>query len=234
MSIEFENQNFDGPENSIDRIASSNDSDPVRDRNVDGLTIVLMRPGLTELDEQGRIVGTLDVPLSAQGEIEAANLAKKLAVQRSTRPIDLIYSGPSAAARETAAVLGKTLQSKVKVIDGLVNLDHGLWQGMKMEDLRTNQPRLVRQWEEFPESVCPPAGEPVEDVLRRVEKFLKRVIRKFKKGNVVVVVPEPMTSVIGSVLKSERIGELLKAQAQNSGIEYIEVVLENVGAIDSR
>lgn len=195
-----------------------------------GLNILLVRPGLTELEEQGRIVGTLSIPLSERGEEEASQMARQLAEQQ----LEIIYVAPTLSADQTATFLNEGRNVKVKVDESLVNVDHGLWQGMKIEDLQTNQPRLVRKWEEFPESVCPPAGEPIEDVLPRVEKLLKKVFRKFKSGNVVIVAPEPLASIISSVLRGNRISDLLKAQAQSSGVEMIEVGTEYVAAIAGR
>lgn len=189
-----------------------------------GLVVLIVRPGITELEEQGRIAGTLDVPLSERGKAEV----EQLALQISDVKIDYICSAPCSSAMATAASIAAGRGVKVKTAEGMTNLDHGLWQGMKIEDLQTNQPKLVRRWEEFPESVCPPAGEPVEDVIPRVEKVLKKIFRKFKSGNVVVVAPEPLASIISAVLQSKKTGDLLKAQAQSSGIEMVAVTREQI------
>ena len=42
------------------------------------LKIFLVRPGATDYDDQGRIQGTLDVPLNRQGDSEVARLATEL------------------------------------------------------------------------------------------------------------------------------------------------------------
>ena len=42
------------------------------------LQIVLIRPGSTDYDVQGRIQGSLDIPLSEQGLAEAAAVAEQL------------------------------------------------------------------------------------------------------------------------------------------------------------
>ena len=43
-----------------------------------GLRVLIVRPGATELDEQGRIAGSLDVPLSETGEQQVAVVAGEL------------------------------------------------------------------------------------------------------------------------------------------------------------
>ena len=76
----------------------------------------------------------------------------------------------------------------------------GLWQGKELEELRTNQPRVAKQWEENPASVCPPEGESFDDVLPRVQKFLLKLQKKHKSGTVVIIVADPLAKVIASIL----------------------------------
>jgi len=42
------------------------------------LHLVLIRPGSTDYDVQERILGSLDIPLNAQGAAEAAETAERL------------------------------------------------------------------------------------------------------------------------------------------------------------
>ena len=43
------------------------------------LKIILIRPGASDFVDQGRIQGTLDVPLNEHGKAEVARLTKELA-----------------------------------------------------------------------------------------------------------------------------------------------------------
>lgn len=170
----------------------------------DGLQIVLVRPGSTELDEQRRIKGTLSIPLSVNGEGEAQNTAAELMDVK----VDTIFCSPCLAAQQTAQQLSHDGQIKIKVDDGLKNLDHGLWHGKLIEELKETQPKLFKQWQDHPERICPPGGETVEQVRSRVSRWLKKVRRKFKKGVVVLVVPEPISSIIRSHLEGTEIDDL--------------------------
>ena len=125
--------------------------------------IVLIRPCSTDYDEQGRIQGTLDIPLNAQGSAGAQQLVEQL------RPlnISLIYSSPCQSAWQTASAIGEALDVKVKKVDSWQNVDHGLWQGMLVDDIRRKHPKVFRQWQEQPENICPPEGETLGDALQR-------------------------------------------------------------------
>src|SRR4051812_23553375 len=114
--------------------------------------LVLVRPGATDYDQQGRIQGTLDIPLSESGRQEVARAADELRDQK----IEAIYAAPCLAAQDTAEAVAAPLELKVKKLDKLHNLNLGLWQGMLLEDVKHKQPKVYRLWQEHPETVCPP------------------------------------------------------------------------------
>ena len=118
---------------------------------------VLIRPGSTDYDQQGRIQGTLDIPLDPQGVEQVQQTVEAL------RPLGItaIYRTPCQSAEQTADAIGDALDVKIKELDALRNIDLGLWQGMLVEDVKHKQPKVFRQWREQPETVCPPEGERV-------------------------------------------------------------------------
>jgi probable phosphoglycerate mutase len=178
----------------------------------EGAELLLVRPGATEFDEQGRIIGTLDVPLSDLGQQQA----KTVCEQSSDLVVKAIYSSPSLAAQQTAKILSERWNRKVKVTEKLRNIDHGLWQGKEIEELRATQPKVARQWEEHPETVCPPEGESVEEVTPRIVKFLRKLEKKHRSGTVVIVVADPLAKVISSLLENRSSGESQNQSEENS------------------
>ncbi len=78
----------------------------------------------------------------------------------------------------------------------LLNVDHGLWQGKLVEEVRRLQPRVYRQFQEHPESVCPPGGETLAAASARVEQVLEKLKRKHQGQRIGIVVPEPMASIV--------------------------------------
>ena len=174
------------------------------------LKIIIVKPGATDLDEQGRIVGSLDIPLSESGEQQAKEAAAELADKK----LKAIYCSPSLAAQQTAIQLTLERRVKVRVEANLKNMDHGLWHGKEIEELRSNQPRLLRQWEENPASVCPPGGETTAELLPRIDAILKTITRKHKTGIVVIVVADPMASMIASRIDDQHQTPFLQSTDQ--------------------
>jgi probable phosphoglycerate mutase len=183
------------------------------------LRIVLLRPGSTDFDEQGRIQGTLDVPLSRAGADQVAHSVGEL----SNVEIDAVYSAPGQAAEQTAQSLAADHGLRVKVIDKLQNLNQGLWHGKLIEELKKNQPRVYKQWQENPQSVCPPQCETCANALHRVREELDKLLRKHRSGVIAVVAPEPMASLIRSDLTQQEVGDLWKAERECGEWELLNI-----------
>src|SRR4051812_34878815 len=105
------------------------------------LRVVLVRPGCTDFDVQGRIKGTLDIPLCADGSRQAAETAQQLAGLE----IEAVFSAPCTSAQQTAQAIAGPRKLKVKSLDDLQNVDHGLWHGKLIDEVRQTQPKLYRQ-----------------------------------------------------------------------------------------
>jgi broad specificity phosphatase PhoE len=167
-------------------------------------SLVLIRAGVTDYEVQGRIRGSLDVPLCEAGEAQAAAAAALLA----ETPPAALYTAESLCAVETGRIIGRQLGLKPRVIPGLHNLDQGLWQGLLVEDIRRRQPRLYRQWQDNPWAVAPPEGELLEEACERVEAALEKLLRRHGEGRVAVVVPDPLDRIFGWILAGESMGDL--------------------------
>jgi phosphoserine phosphatase len=183
------------------------------------LRIFLIRPGCTDFDEQGRIKGTLNIPLNAHGTDQAAKWPGEL----GNAAIEMVYTSPAQSAVETAATLGHRLNLKYKILDQLQNLDHGLWHGRLIEEVRQRQPKVYRLWQAHPESMCPPDGETLASAQQRVRQTMKRLQKKHKHGVIGLVVPDPLASILRSCVEQTELGDLWKAECDFGGWQLLDV-----------
>lgn len=181
--------------------------------------IVLIRPGATDYTQQGRLQGTLDVPLNDEGAGEVARLADEL----RTSGIEIVYALPCEPARQTAQAVAGALGVKHKKLDGVPNLDYGLWQGIQIEDVRHKQPRVYRQWQETPEIVCPPEGEMLSEADQRVRAMMARLLKRHREGVIGLVLLEPLMSLVRRFLTGRELGDLWKAAVEHGAWEVLEV-----------
>lgn len=189
------------------------------------LQFLLIRPGSTELDEQGRIKGRLNIPLSQHGAGQVAKTVGELA----GFAIRAIYCAPVICCEQTASALANSRRMKYRRVDALHNLDHGLWHGKLIQEVRQTQPRIYRLWQENPETMCPPEGESVAAVRQRVLVALVKLMKKHKDGVIALIAPEPLASVCRSILSECKLGDLWKAECDCGRWEVIDVELEKLG-----
>ncbi|NBU39781.1 MAG: histidine phosphatase family protein [Planctomycetia bacterium] len=154
--------------------------------------LLVLRAGVTAYDLDGRLRGTLDMPLAAAGVAEA----RRLGVELAASPPTSLHAADDGPSGETARLIGDACGLRPRTVAGLTNLDQGLWQGMLVEEIRRKQPRLHRQWLEHPWSVVPPEGESLEEACARVDDIIGRLLRRRPRGTVALVVPWPLDRIV--------------------------------------
>lgn len=169
--------------------------------------VVLIRPGCTDFDDQNRILGDLDLPMNVRGLGQVDDVIDEL----RDANFKVIYCDPTEPARSTAGSIGEKLGIRVKERDELRNVDHGLWQGLQVEDIKRKFPKAYKQWKDAPETICPPEGEPFPEALERVRKVLKKPLKK--ELPIAIVASEPLATLIECVIAGRR-----PALPQNGGI----------------
>jgi broad specificity phosphatase PhoE len=165
--------------------------------------VVLIRPGATIYDEQNRVQGVLDIPLSERGRSEVARMAQRLAGSLNGSTLTALYCGPCENVIRTAEIVGKTLGLRAKRIDEFRNLDQGLWQGLQIDEIKRRNTKVFRQWIDDPETICPPQGETMEDAMDRIKSAFKPILRRHQDEAIGIVVGEPLTRMMACYLKCE-------------------------------
>jgi broad specificity phosphatase PhoE len=165
--------------------------------------VVLIRPGATSYDEQNRVQGILDIPLSERGRGEVSQMADELVRSLAGSRLAALYCGPCENVIRTAELVGKTMGLRPKRIDDLRNLDHGLWQGLQIDEIRRRNTRVFRQWIEDPATICPPQGETVGSAMERIKIAFRPLLRRHPREPIGVVVGEPLGRMVSCYLKCQ-------------------------------
>ncbi len=67
---------------------------------------------------------------------------QRVASEMEQIPIRYVYCGPCESAQETARQIAEHVNAKWKVCDCFRNIDHGLWEGKLIDEVRRQQPKL--------------------------------------------------------------------------------------------
>lgn len=158
----------------------------------DGKTgeVVLLAAGPTLWDEQGRLGGRADLGLSPLGELKAKAHAERLA----SEAIAVVLCGPDGASKSAADVIARARGAKVRVMPDLAEMDLGLWEGARREELLGRCPKACRGWEQDGAAVVPPEGESWTAVCERAVGAVMKGSGKARGsgGGLVVVVARPI------------------------------------------
>ena len=159
--------------------------------------VLIITPGPTEFDDQGRIKGSLDVPMTDDGSRQVDELIDDI----GDLDVKTIHTAPGESCRDTADRLasrqsGRGREVRVKVVENLRNVDHGLWHGKLIDEVKRQHPKTYRRGQESAEEICPPGGEPVAEAKQRVAAAIRRLAKK-ASGPVVVVLPNPLAAIAG-------------------------------------
>ena len=170
--------------------------------------VLLVRPGSTTFDEEGRIKGSLDIPLSPLGRHQSMVAGASL----KDMSVECLYVAPCESAQETGRILAQQCGWKLRTVESFHNVDHGLWQGKLVEEVRRLQPRVYKQFQENPVGICPPGGEMLDAALQRVEGLLDKLVRRHRRGTIGMVIPEPLASVVRCHLLGCDFGDVWASQ----------------------
>ena len=135
-------------------------------------TLLLIRHGPTEWNEQGRIQGRSDPPLSAAGR----SLVQGWRLPEAEGDAEWLCS-PLKRAQQTAAIL----RGQAVAGDGrLIEADWGAWEGRSLEDLRASGGPAMAENEARGLDFQPPGGESPRAVQQRLMPLLSALATRPK------------------------------------------------------
>jgi broad specificity phosphatase PhoE len=154
--------------------------------------VFLVRHGATPLTADDRFAGTSDVPLGPEGRAQCERLADRL----TRAPLAAIYSSPLQRTITTGTIVGKPHGLMPVLEDGLREIDHGHWEGLRRADVQRMYPEEYAAWERDPVNVAPEGGETAYQVLVRALPVMNDIIRRHPGQSVLVVAHKATNRVL--------------------------------------
>ncbi len=145
--------------------------------------VFIIRHGATGLTAEDRFAGSTDVELSEIGRNQARCLAERLADDHLTA----IYASPLSRTMVTAAIVGELHGLTPIPRDGLREIDHGHWEGLRRADVEAQFADEYAAWEEDPYIFAPVGGESGINVLARALPVIREIVLQHNGENVAVV-----------------------------------------------
>jgi broad specificity phosphatase PhoE len=143
----------------------------------------LIRHGATTLSAEDRFAGAVDVPLSDEGRAQAARLGERLAGTK----LCAVYASPMSRTMETAQLVGRPQGLEPQPADGLREIAHGHWEGMRRKEVEEQFKAEYDAWEEDPFTYAPPEGETGLSVMARALPVVREIVLRHPGENIAVV-----------------------------------------------
>jgi broad specificity phosphatase PhoE len=134
-------------------------------------TIYLARHAETTWNATARIQGRSDTALSPRGIVQTAQSVAFL----STIPFDVVLSSPLVRARAIADPVAASLHCELKVLQELLEIDFGRWQGHLWEEVNRMDPETARAWDQREPDARPDGGESLEEARVRALSVQSRI-----------------------------------------------------------
>jgi broad specificity phosphatase PhoE len=147
------------------------------------LRLLLIRHGSTIDNEQGRLTGQADVPLSPLGERQVALLGERLA----NETLDIIVTSDLQRARATGAAIAHYHQIPVFEDAAIREISLGEWEGVTLSELLKRDAEAITRWQNEPLNVKPPGGETITQLHDRVVPALEFWYANYPDSTVVWV-----------------------------------------------
>jgi len=155
-------------------------------------TVLIVRHGQTESNTTGFYMGRSDEDLAEVGYKQVRRLSSRLA----RLPITSIYTSPLRRAYATAAILAEPHELEPRVLDNLIEIDLGDWQGLHMDEISRRWPELWQQWRNDPSEVIIPNGESLTKVTERAIPAFHRIVEANCGKQEIIVAHEVIVKII--------------------------------------
>ena len=140
------------------------------------MSILLARHGETDWNIAKRVQGTTDIPLNENGIKQAEFLCGNL--ERDNVNLCRIYSSCQRRALTTAEIVGARYNVSVKVIQGLEEMNFGIFEGHTWDEVEMLYPDELKKWQSDKRYNRTPNGESYQDLLERLFSAFNRIMKE--------------------------------------------------------
>ena len=186
-------------------------------------TVLLVRHGQTNSNVTGFYMGRSDEDLDEVGYTQARRLSSRL----SGWPIASVYTSPLRRAYTTAAILAEPHLLELNVLDDLIELGLGDWQGLHMDEIKRRWPDVWQQSRIDPSEVTMPNGESFRQVTERAVRVFESVVRSNPGKQVVIVTHEVVVKVIVAHVLGVSNSMYRRFEVNNASLSVIRVANGN-------
>ncbi|EJU23447.1 histidine phosphatase superfamily (branch 1) [Peptoanaerobacter stomatis] len=170
------------------------------------MKIYITRHGRTIWNEEGKLQGSLDSPLTQEGIQMAKDLSKRILPYN----IELIVTSDLKRAKDTSSYIRGNMDIPIWYFEELREMSYGVWDGMKMEEVYEKYGDEFEKFKKDPHNYNNGSGETYYQLVDRVKASLEK-IKNCGYENVLIVSHGITVKALRIILENqpfENIGKL--------------------------
>lgn len=183
--------------------------------------LLLVRHGQSIWNDEKRVQGQQDIPLSDEGRKQAIALGKRL----KGFQIQACFSSPLKRAMETAELILKASGNSIPIttMPELMERNFGDWEGKSIDNLQSLFAEEFSQWLTAHQIPAPPNGESIDELMRRVKQGLDQILASVKEGNVLVVGHSGSVKATICILFQLPLSSFARLRTDNASLTVLEI-----------
>ena len=155
-------------------------------------TVLLVRHGRTGSNINGFYMGWSNEDIDDVGYTQAHCLSSRLV----SLPIASVYSSPLKRTYTTATIIAKPHDLELKVLDDLIEIRLGDWEGLHMDEIGQRWPELWQQSRVDPSEITMPNGESFKEVTERAVRAFETIVAANQGKQAVIVTHDVVIRVL--------------------------------------
>ena len=155
-------------------------------------TVLLVRHGQTGSNINGFYMGWSNEDINDVGYTQAHCLSSRLV----SLPIASVYSSPLKRTYTTATIIAKPHDLELKVLDDLIEIRLGDWEGLHMDEIGQRWPELWQQSRIDPSEITMPNGESFNEVAERAVRAFETIVAANQGKQAVIVTHDVVIRVL--------------------------------------
>lgn len=177
-------------------------------------TIYFVRHGETRFNQENRLQGWNDSPLSETGEVQVQRVARALV------PLGIRHAlmSPLGRAKQTASLIQKELGISLEPISELREVSFGVFEGHRLDQLSEKFPGLWEQRQADKWNYCPPEGEANKDAVPRAKDVVRRIESWPENEPLLIVAHFAINRIILSLLAGLEPDEIVRMDVPHLAI----------------
>jgi broad specificity phosphatase PhoE len=187
--------------------------------------VYLIRHGQTVWNLERRYQGQIDSPLTDLGRDQMRRLAAALAAE----PVRAVYTSPLHRCLWGAERIAAHHGLRPIVEPNLIELDHGVLDGLRVDEMEAHVGDIVRRWWRDPANAEIPHGETLQHARDRAFDVFNRIVRSHAGETAVVVAHGGVNKLILLTLLQAPLDSYFRLQQHNGAINLVEY-RDDVGA----